>query len=446
MRALLSQPLPPLSPEGATAEAFTLVQKHREWLRPWFAHHAGWQLMLDSEAARLVKRPARLDDASRPCLEPNSGAPLSRRAYVILSLALASLVRADRRTTLVRLRDSVIGLLRAEPRFEAAGVRVDLDHQESRRDFVHALRLLLAWGVIKRVQGEEERFIKDAETDALYNVNRPVLARLLAANRPPSLVKAQAIFDTARTRCDGYPALLDWENALAGDGTLKRLSHGDTVLAGNLLDSAFRVLGRDPREEVLLANFAAHCAGDSHALDRGQPLATLCLRVIAAAHGIDGQCSADARRKAWAAVGVIIDDLSAPVLTFNLRAALGSALEQVLGLHRQQGQPAFLTYRQLQSGASFEPLDPAMHVVFVCENPSVVSAAARELGPRCRPLVCTNGQPASAVRCSFHNQGSRRGTALSRRLRLGGAAHCRSTRARIRGGSLAHAGRTQATL
>jgi uncharacterized protein (TIGR02678 family) len=196
MRALLSQPL--LSPEGATAEAFTLVQKHREWLRPWFAHHAGWQLMLDSEAARLVKRPARLDDASRPCLEPNSGAPLSRRAYVILSLALASLVRADRQTTLVRLRDSVIGLLRAEPRFEAAGVRVDLDHQESRRDFVHALRLLLAWGVIKRVQGEEERFIKDAETDALYNVNRPVLARLLAANRPPSLVKAQEFPDRLR--------------------------------------------------------------------------------------------------------------------------------------------------------------------------------------------------------------------------------------------------------
>lgn len=211
----------------------------------------------------------------------------------------------------------------------------------------------------------------------------------------------QAIFDTARTRCDDYPALLNWVNALAGDGTLKRLSRGDIVLAAKLLDSAFRVLGRSPREEVLLANFAAHCAGDSHALDRGQPLATLCLRAIAAAHGIDGQCSAEARRKAWAAVGVIIDDLSAPVLTFNLRATWGSALEQVLGLHRQQGQPAFLTYRQLQSGASFEPLDPAMHVVFVCENPSVVSAAARELGPRCRPLVCTNGQPASAVRLLF---------------------------------------------
>jgi uncharacterized protein (TIGR02678 family) len=187
VRALLSQPL--LSPEGPTSESFTLVQKHREWLRPWFAHHAGWQLMLDSEAARLVKRPARLDDATRPCREPNSDVPLSRRAYVILCLALASLVRADRQTTLVRLRDSIIGLVRAEPRFEAAGVRVELEHQESRRDFVHALRLLLVWRVLERKQGEEERFIKDAEADALYNVHRPVLARLLAANRPPSLVK-----------------------------------------------------------------------------------------------------------------------------------------------------------------------------------------------------------------------------------------------------------------
>ena len=189
VRALLSQPL--LFPNGPTSDAFTLVQKHREWLRPWFAHHADWQLLLDSEAARLIKRPAKLNDATRPCREPNSGTSLSRRAYVILCLALASLVRADRQTTLVRLRDSIMGLLRAEPRFEAAGVRVELEHQDSRRDFVHAIRLLLAWGALRRLQGEEERFIKDADVDALYNVHRPVLARLLAANRPPSLVKAK---------------------------------------------------------------------------------------------------------------------------------------------------------------------------------------------------------------------------------------------------------------
>jgi uncharacterized protein (TIGR02678 family) len=196
VRALLRQPL--LAPEGPTREAFTLVQKHRDWLRPWFAHHAGWQLMLDSEVARLIKRPARPEDATRACREPNSDAPLNRRAYVILCLALASLVRADRQTTLVRLRDSIIGLVRAEPRFEAEGVRIELEHQETRRDFVHAIRLLLVWRVLERKQGEEERFIRDAEADALYNVHRPVLARLLAANRPPSLVRIQDFHERLR--------------------------------------------------------------------------------------------------------------------------------------------------------------------------------------------------------------------------------------------------------
>jgi uncharacterized protein (TIGR02679 family) len=96
-------------------------------------------------------------------------------------------------------------------------------------------------------------------------------------------------------------------------------------------------------------------------------------------------------------MGVVLDDLSAPVLTFNLRAIAGSSLEQILNLYRQQGQPAFLTYRQLQSSNMFKPLDSAMHSVFFCENPSIVSAAAREVGGYCKPLICSNGQPTSTV-------------------------------------------------
>jgi uncharacterized protein (TIGR02679 family) len=207
----------------------------------------------------------------------------------------------------------------------------------------------------------------------------------------------QALFNSVRSNCASQPALLPWIDSLARDGTLKRLSHGDLAMAAKLMASAWRVISRTPGEEVLLASLAAKCAGDSHALDRGQPLATLCLRAIAVLHGIDGQRSANARRNAWAAAGVIIDDLSAPVLTFNLRAAEGSTLRQLLDLYRQQGQPAFLTYRQLQSNNTFEPLDPAMRKIFICENPSVVSAAAREIGVHCQPLVCTNGQPASTV-------------------------------------------------
>jgi uncharacterized protein (TIGR02679 family) len=206
------------------------------------------------------------------------------------------------------------------------------------------------------------------------------------------------LFEISRARAAGQPALVEWLNALARDGTLKRLSRGDPAQAGILLESAWRVVLRSPREEILLANLAAQQAGDSHALDRGQPLATLCLRAFATLYGVDGQRGAEARRKAWMAAGVIIDDLSAPVLVFNLRAATGSSLERVLDLHRHQGEPVFLTYRQLQYGRSFEPLDPAMRSVFICENPSIVSAAAREVGPTCRPIICTNGQPASATK------------------------------------------------
>ena len=211
----------------------------------------------------------------------------------------------------------------------------------------------------------------------------------------------ETVLNAALARCAGQPALVGWVDALARDGTLKRLSRGDVAIAANLMASAWRVISRAPRAEVLLASLAAECAGDSHALDRGQPLATLCLRAIAVLHGLDGQRTANARRKAWAAVGVIIDDLSAPVLTFNLRAAVGSALRQLLDLYRLQGQPAFLTYRQLQSSNMFEPLDSAMRTVFICENPSIVSAAAREIGVHCQPLVCTNGQPASTVHLLF---------------------------------------------
>ncbi len=149
----------------------------------------------------------------------------------------------------------------------------------------------------------------------------------------------QAVFTAARLLCDGRPPLLAWVNAVAGNGTLKRLAQGDREKAAKLLECAFQVLERDSREEVLLATLAAECAGDSHALDRGQPLGTLCLRGIVAAHGVDGQQSADARREAWATVGVVIDDLSAPALVLNLRAAADPILNRFSGFTGSRRSP-----------------------------------------------------------------------------------------------------------
>ena len=90
----------------------------------------------------------------------------------------------------------------------------------------------------------------------------------------------ETLFDAARARCASEPPLLGWVDALAHDGTLKRLSRGDPNTATNFMTSAWRIVSRKPGTEVLLATLAAECTGDSHALDRGQPLATLCLRAI----------------------------------------------------------------------------------------------------------------------------------------------------------------------
>jgi uncharacterized protein (TIGR02679 family) len=91
-------------------------------------------------------------------------------------------------------------------------------------------------------------------------------------------------------------------------------------------------------------------------------------------------------------VGVHLDDLSSLVLCLGLPGDSHTALGQVLSLHRETGQPAVLTLRQLRchDGALSAGL------VRICENPVVIAAAADELGSRCPPLVCVGGQPSAA--------------------------------------------------
>jgi len=206
VRALLRTPL--LTPGH---EGFGPVRRHAEWLRVWFAHHPGWQLDVTAEAARLRKTPPDQADGSRPCRDPLNGSPLSRRGYVYLCLAMASLVRADRQTALGTLAKEVSSHLAAEPRFAEVGIRTALENRDERRELVGAIRLLLHWNVLVRVQGDEDRFLRDAAADVLYNVNRPVLGRILAASRPPSLVEADGFEARLESTADARP--LDSEEA-----------------------------------------------------------------------------------------------------------------------------------------------------------------------------------------------------------------------------------------
>jgi uncharacterized protein (TIGR02678 family) len=188
LRALLQQPL--LTPDGTLAGEFALVRRHRDWLATWFAHHANWSLSVTAEVARLRKIPATTTDSSRGAIDTRSEEAFTRTRYVLLCLALAALERSDRQITLGRLAEAVANGLAADPGFAEAGFLWSLDNIAGRRDFVHALRLLLTLGVLRRVQGDEEHFLHDRGSDALYNVARPVLAVLLACRRSPSLVSA----------------------------------------------------------------------------------------------------------------------------------------------------------------------------------------------------------------------------------------------------------------
>ncbi|GAA1899862.1 TIGR02678 family protein [Streptantibioticus ferralitis] len=185
-RALLASPL-----MTSGNEEFRLVRKHAGELAAWFTQETGWRLVVDAETARLYKSPARLDDATRPARAPRTRVPFTRRRYVLLCLALAVLERADAQITLGRLADGVLTGA-GDPVLVAAGIEFRMDRREERSDLVAVVRLLLDWGVLHRVAGDEEAYLSEASNDVLYDVRRRVLAALLAATRGPSTVETAA--------------------------------------------------------------------------------------------------------------------------------------------------------------------------------------------------------------------------------------------------------------
>jgi uncharacterized protein (TIGR02679 family) len=200
-----------------------------------------------------------------------------------------------------------------------------------------------------------------------------------------------------RARAAQTDAALDaWVGDLVASGLLRRLG-GDPDAALHLGEAAVAVVARLPANGTPLAELAASTLGDSHALDDGTAVATLVLRAIEVRTGLPRRDRSAAERRAlWARAGVLLDELSAPALVVGLRPDGDGLLARTLRDHADAGEPARVTLRQLVR----HPLGPGLvgsATVAVCENPTVVAAAADRLGPRCAPLVCTEGQPSGAV-------------------------------------------------
>lgn len=177
LRALLMCPL--MSPED---ENFPAVRRQRDRLREWFVREAGWPLHIEREGARLFKRPANLADDTRGL--PN----YNRHRYVLLCLACAVLDRSDPQITLKLLGERLMQLA-SDTELVSRGFQFTLGSPTERRDLVVVCRTLLDFGVLQRVAGDEENFVHEngwGQSDALYDVQRRMLAGMLAAVRGPS--------------------------------------------------------------------------------------------------------------------------------------------------------------------------------------------------------------------------------------------------------------------
>ncbi|GAA3178001.1 MULTISPECIES: TIGR02678 family protein [Streptomyces] len=191
-RALLKQPL--LLARGRYADEFRLARRHASELREWFDRNTGWPLQVDTEVARLRKSPGVLTDPTHPARDTTRGAsPFTRRRYVLLCLALAALERGEAQIALGRLADQIV-LDAADPRLAVTGIEFALERRDERLDLATVVGLLLDLGVLRRVAGEEEAYVSGAG-DVLYDVERRVLAGLLASRRGPSTVHAEDLDD-----------------------------------------------------------------------------------------------------------------------------------------------------------------------------------------------------------------------------------------------------------
>ena len=219
--------------------------------------------------------------------------------------------------------------------------------------------------------------------------------RDLPAERRAEAERRERLWRSARGHpAADRPALAAWLDEVARSGLLHRLAPGaeEAVLERTL--TVLSSLLDSPSEPASLAVVANRTLGSSHALDPGQPTATLVLSALARLRGEPPPKGAEARRALWESAGVIADDLLCNVLALGLRPTGSGPLARSLCALADLGEPAVLTLRQLARGdLGFAPLAQ----VRATENPAVLAAAADRLGAQCPPLVCLAGIPNQAA-------------------------------------------------
>ena len=245
-----------------------------------------------------------------------------------------------------------------------------------------------------------EAGIANSLQEALEKLDGPIV------NRTEAKAELQSRWSSVTGDQRLHPTLCAWLRGSSAVGLLKRVSKQEAHTAHLLLQQAHVVLQRLPAQGLTRAQLAADALGNAHALDNGQAVATVVLAAsqYGASSGeqehspseeitdeADGaRRSSERVRDIWARSGVLVNELARPALFLNLPVRPQSSALAA------PGEPGYLSLRRLLRTPP--DWDVADQVVYVCENPNIVSIAADRLGAACASLVCTDGMPAAAQR------------------------------------------------
>jgi len=244
----------------------------------------------------------------------------------------------------------------------------------------------------------------------------------------------ESVASAAGEQFQPWPDVAAWGRTLVRAGVLKRLARSDAATALAWIRDLARLCAVLPARAEPLASLAARLYGDAHALDPGTPRGTLAVRAAARLGHVSFSNEAEGRRMAWGSVGVLCDELSTPLLVFNLPSDEQTPLGRLLRVALADAQPVHLSLRALMRWPLDRDAALKGRIVFVCENPTVVALAADRLGSRCAPLLSVGGQFATpallalrqlrtaGARLRYHGDFDPAGLVIARRAMAEGGA------------------------
>lgn len=190
-RALLAEPV---TTTARAPEVVAAARRHRDRLAELFRDELGYRLDTSHRGVvRLAKVPG-VGHVPRG-LRTRSRRRFDPRRYALVCLVLAAVERGGERTTAARLFDDVAS------RAAEVGLAFDPQAPADRRRFIQAVQAVEDVGVLELAEGDEEGFVRNTrDGDALYRVDREVLAQL-----PASPLPAAAVDGPAALRRESYP-------------------------------------------------------------------------------------------------------------------------------------------------------------------------------------------------------------------------------------------------